>query len=397
MPWVAKPKGSAMTHDDTDKTPRAADRARITEIDAEIRALEERIRVLREERAPCQQRMDAHKYPVLSLANEVISEIFIHFLLPYPACPPLTGRESPTALTHICGNWRQIALATPKLWRAILLPFVDDEDERYVLRILTTCLERSGSCPISIQLEPDLRLSKKFLKPILLHRQRWDLWNWLSLKVDEGSNDRHPNATPADFPRLREVTLNHVRHWSWLPVSQLTSLTLEDISPTKYIPLLQSEVNLLCLRIVDCEGRKPIQGDVHLSRLETLVMVHSEPRDRHQPYYGDPVLQIFTVPALRTLQISGTIMSDNPTALLTSLITRSGCKLQRVFVTGWRNFPKNGFRGSFPDIPEVVFNMSYEWYERTEGDEEDSGDELDGEDEDDLLYARPRRQMMTGW
>ncbi|KAJ7606493.1 hypothetical protein FB45DRAFT_1041066 [Roridomyces roridus] len=360
-----------MTHDDIDKTCRgAADRARITEIDAEIRALEERIRVLREERAPRQQRMDAYKYPVLSLANEVISEIFIQFLPPYPACPPLTGRESPTALTHICGNWRQIALAIPKLWRAILLPFVDDEDECYVLRILTTWLDRSGSCPISIQLEPDLRLSKKFLKPILLHRQRWEFVELvvlytqvaliqgpmprlyrLLLKVDQRSDDRHPNATPGDFPRLREVTLNHVRHWSWLPVSQLISLTFKDISPT----------NRLCGEKANSRG--------------SPSLLTGNPRD-----------------ALRTLQVSGTIMSDKLT-LLTSLITRSGCKLQRVFITGWRNFAKNGFRGSFPDIPEIIFNMSYEWYERTEGDKEDSGDELDEDD----LHARPRRQMMPGW
>ncbi|KAJ7641164.1 hypothetical protein FB45DRAFT_712335, partial [Roridomyces roridus] len=57
--------------------------------------------------------------PVLTLPNEITSEIFVHFLPPYPVCPPMTGLDSPTSLTHICRQWREIALATPKLWRAI--------------------------------------------------------------------------------------------------------------------------------------------------------------------------------------------------------------------------------------------------------------------------------------
>ncbi|KAJ6504128.1 hypothetical protein C8R47DRAFT_1247934 [Mycena vitilis] len=35
-----------------------------------------------------------------------------------PTCPPLTGTLSPTLLTIICRQWREIALALPALWRA---------------------------------------------------------------------------------------------------------------------------------------------------------------------------------------------------------------------------------------------------------------------------------------
>ncbi|KAJ7641207.1 hypothetical protein FB45DRAFT_899649 [Roridomyces roridus] len=101
---------------DYSKAARAADRVRIVELDAEIQELQARIRLLQLERYPCQQRLDAHRYPVLALPNEIVGEIFVHFLPLYPDTPPLTGIYSPTTLTHICSQWREIALATPKLW-----------------------------------------------------------------------------------------------------------------------------------------------------------------------------------------------------------------------------------------------------------------------------------------
>ncbi|KAJ6479467.1 hypothetical protein C8R47DRAFT_1019155, partial [Mycena vitilis] len=57
--------------------------------------------------------------PVLTLPTETISEIFIQFFPSYPSRPPLTGNLSPRLLTQICRSWRQIALTTPSIWRAI--------------------------------------------------------------------------------------------------------------------------------------------------------------------------------------------------------------------------------------------------------------------------------------
>jgi hypothetical protein len=67
---------------------RELDRARLADLECSISELQ---LVL--------GRLDCYKYPVLTLPNEITTEIFIRFLPIYPSCPQLTGLESPTLLT----------------------------------------------------------------------------------------------------------------------------------------------------------------------------------------------------------------------------------------------------------------------------------------------------------
>jgi hypothetical protein len=85
----------------------------------QILALERSLSALRIKKALAKERLNSYKYPVLTLPNEIISEIFIHLLPPCPLCPPITAIFSPTHLTHICRRWLEIALGTPELWRVI--------------------------------------------------------------------------------------------------------------------------------------------------------------------------------------------------------------------------------------------------------------------------------------
>ncbi|KAJ7641171.1 hypothetical protein FB45DRAFT_714809, partial [Roridomyces roridus] len=105
------------------------------------------------------------------LPNEITSEIFLHFLPPYPACPPLTGLGSPTSLTHICRKWREISWATPKLWRAFSTAYKANQPEH--IQAVQNWLERSGSCPLSIELVLGDEGHNDAFAAILLHRERW--------------------------------------------------------------------------------------------------------------------------------------------------------------------------------------------------------------------------------
>ncbi|KAJ7845754.1 hypothetical protein B0H13DRAFT_1468531, partial [Mycena leptocephala] len=114
--------------------------------------------------------------PVLTLPNEIVSEIFIHFLPLRPLCPPLTGLLSPTTLTQICRQWREVAQATPELWRAI--PFSDNRTPLEAqLHICDIWLSRSRGYPLSIRINrpvggPDSL--RKIFSALVPHQARWE-------------------------------------------------------------------------------------------------------------------------------------------------------------------------------------------------------------------------------
>ncbi|KAJ6488994.1 hypothetical protein C8R45DRAFT_993356 [Mycena sanguinolenta] len=154
-----------------------ADRVRLLRLEAQIMDLEHSLSGLRGEEAQVRERLDAYKYPVtvLTLPNEVTSEIFIQFLPIYPDIPPLVGLASPTSLMLVCATWREVALATPTLWRAI--EFSDDYiPYDQIRRISDTWIGRSGSCPLSIDISlenPDF-LHQILTKSLAVATKRWE-------------------------------------------------------------------------------------------------------------------------------------------------------------------------------------------------------------------------------
>ncbi|KAJ7092118.1 hypothetical protein C8R43DRAFT_1244607 [Mycena crocata] len=102
-----------------------------------------------------------------------LQEIFIRFLSVYPLCPPPIGRLSPTTLTHICRKWREIAFATPALWRAISLNFVDGTAKEQKTSLLLSWISRSRSLPLSIH--ADAQLSDQTVISFLVpYCARWE-------------------------------------------------------------------------------------------------------------------------------------------------------------------------------------------------------------------------------
>ncbi|KAJ7641134.1 hypothetical protein FB45DRAFT_899510 [Roridomyces roridus] len=373
------------------KTARAADRSRIVTIDAEVQELETRLHLLHVERDEFQKRLDAYKYPVLILPNEIVSEIFVHTLPPYPVCPSLTGLSSPIPLTHICRKWREIAVFTPQLWRAICV-ISRGRGIRRKQTVVRTWLERSGSCPLSIRIETYMD-NHPVLEEILLRHNRWEHVNvlpslfkgpmtmlrTLSMDLQDG-NILSPAVTPADFPRLQTVSLTWFRkHVDWLPWAQLTSLTLEYMDSLTFIPILRDAIHLIDLAFIECDllpsWNAESPADIPLTQLTSLVMLTSDVQ----------ILEVISAPALQRLRISAEDLGDKPVGTLGPLISRSGFKLQKLLITGdrrgWPQVSKRVFRSAFPTIPEIAFNSKFRMNARQEGDEEDSGDS-DEEDAD---------------
>jgi hypothetical protein len=279
-------------------------------------------------------------------------------------------------LLGICRKWREIALATPVLWRAMLLECTCDTGEE--IEMVKTWLSRSGSYPLSIQTHKYSYTEAETLEAILPHRARWEHVNFHLLLSQvpaiEGplpflraleiriSSDDVPLSPIAfhDVPRLTAATLWDFEYpAAFLPWSQLTSLTLIAKFPEECTPVLANATSLVYCELVLCGDHIP-ESDIVLSRLESLVVIHfgNEDWGRAAGY-----LLCFIAPALRRLQVPDTFLAPDPISSLATFISQSGCTLQEVCITGERSISKKAYREAFPSIPTVSFNrMLTDWY-----------------------------------
>ncbi|KAJ7073879.1 hypothetical protein C8F01DRAFT_1098606 [Mycena amicta] len=174
-----------------DAAARAADRARLSEVQAKIQNFETHLAALRIEEEDIRRRLDKSTYPVLTLPNEIVAEIFVHYLPAYPDHPPLVGPGSPTYLLGICRLWRSIALHSPALWRAIQVgdtgcEGVDEQD----LEVAKHWLQRSGASPVSLHFHfgHDSRwgaeLRSSLVQIAVAHHSRWQYISFRFLPHD---------------------------------------------------------------------------------------------------------------------------------------------------------------------------------------------------------------------
>ncbi|KAJ7356450.1 hypothetical protein DFH08DRAFT_459149 [Mycena albidolilacea] len=131
----------------------------------------------------------SYRYPVLTLPNEIVGEIFAHVLpihrAPSVQTPPLRGSDSPTLLAQICRQWRDLALENPALWRALSLNDASIPSEHQA-HLCTLWLSMSR-CPLSLDIDEDLDAlgplwATELLSALVPHRARWEHLNlYLSL------------------------------------------------------------------------------------------------------------------------------------------------------------------------------------------------------------------------
>ncbi|KAJ7623940.1 hypothetical protein DFH06DRAFT_1230631 [Mycena polygramma] len=317
------------------------------------------------EQSKAQERLDSYKYPVMTLPNELVSEIFVRVLPPYPEFPPLTGLFSPTALTQICQKWREIALGTPALWSAISSFDRWDDRENDMFELW---LERSRQCPLSIKLGTIRLLASAALVDVVIpHRARWQylkiaveaenlriffdgpmsLLRRLELLVGTGP---FSSGLDHEMPLLRTLVLNTPSTLQLtFPWTQLTSLTLPVAHPSKYVPILLQTRNLvhceLRLTVYPRHGQAEPQQAIQLPSLESLTFIH----------FGEapPVrdfLPTLIVPALRNLEIPESYLGPDPVGSLTAFVSKSGCRLEELRLTGIILVPKNSYRQAFRSL-----------------------------------------------
>ncbi|ESK96807.1 hypothetical protein Moror_6679 [Moniliophthora roreri MCA 2997] len=128
----------------------------------EVRLLNEQISQLQAKRDKLQSFIDSHRAllsPARRIPRDIIAEVFLQ-CLPTNRLPACSTGEAPLLLTAICRSWRQIALTTPRLWRAIhfvfptLIGYTIDEEFRNLslsrMEGLKLWLERARSVPLHV-------------------------------------------------------------------------------------------------------------------------------------------------------------------------------------------------------------------------------------------------------
>ncbi|KAK6993063.1 F-box domain-containing protein [Favolaschia claudopus] len=360
---------------------REIDRVLLAEKKAEIRNIEEQIRPLlrslselQKAKDNIQKRLDAYKYPVLTLPADIVCEIFLRTLPPYPKPPPLVGLGSPTSLAQISRTWREIALAYPTLWRAVNVE-VHSERERYrsegQANLEALWLERSASCPLSVY----TGFYTEYLvpSPVLHHRERWDdlaviikgprsdlfgeplpLLSNLFIHLFLPGRPSYPTIPMPPMPLLHTATLQSVacRNIA-LPWAQLTSLTLLGKYPD-FLSILPQTSHLVFLELHlgtfnTIIGTVP---EIPLLHLETLVICKGE-------FYPEMLCSL-RVPSLHTLHIGEEFLGKRQKSIetLQRFISHSDCQLQDLYIwsSGASDDHIQSYSDAFPSISKIVID-----------------------------------------
>ncbi|KAJ6552209.1 hypothetical protein DFH09DRAFT_925366, partial [Mycena vulgaris] len=299
------------------------------------------------------------------LPNEIIAEIFGHFLPTYPECPPPVGLFSPSVLGCVCWKWRKITLSTPSFWSAIELRISDGRVLRSQMGLLETWLSRSGNSSLSIALtyEPTATADEDtknlsiapFIRLIMCHSHRWD-----NVELMVPFDDLHllhgagnipllrdltfgPSSYPAgkdsvvdlfnQAPKLSIVVLTDTFLFSLiqLPWTQLTYLFAHYVSHDECAEILRHAVHLVQCTLTLCELNEVItvpSVPPHF-HLQCLILLEIDYVDNSQML----LLDNLTLPALQSLQISEPWFGPSPVGTLVSLVARSGCPLEELHVT----------------------------------------------------------------
>ncbi|KAJ7031752.1 hypothetical protein C8F04DRAFT_1041193 [Mycena alexandri] len=350
------------------------DRARIAVVKAKILELERAPSSLNEEKDLLQARIDAYTYPVLTLPNEIVVEIFVHFLPIYPETPPMIGRSSPNLLGQICRKWREIALSTPELWRGFTLSLGNGRRPHQKLRLLETWLQRSGSCLLSINMDLGFYGFGDFLLgSIAAHSARWE---HLLLC---GSASPFPSIA-APFPFLRTFYMSSAETttdslvfalhaapllrtvgslpWrdsfiSFYPWSQLTMFTGQMILPKDCVEVLTHAPHLVCCNFfINAGDYKTFselpQGVTH-HRIETFILEGPFPAD-----FPWTFLDLFTLPALQKFQVAEDFLQGSSVRVLHSLISRSQCHIKEMYLPELESTRVESYRRGLPMVGSIV-------------------------------------------
>ncbi|KAJ6629857.1 hypothetical protein B0H10DRAFT_1211448 [Mycena sp. CBHHK59/15] len=387
-------------------------RVDIENLKQRVAALERSLRQASDLRKKYRDQLAEYKYPVLTLPNEVVAEIFLHFIPAYPQPPQAIGLSSPALLLGICALWRDIALSTPGLWRSVGIDF-DDPNPRMIRaqrQLLTRWLSRSGACPLSLSLScpmEDHRPSLEFmhaLDAIVPYAARWQhlsvimpfhTLRLLTVYPTPLLRSVFFGASPwPSQPAVLEARAEHI--FAHAPVLRRLVLAPRAFLPIYLQPWAQL-TSVIALRLTCTECTEILRYAVRLVVFSAQVFIDN-PRGEFYPLAYDRygvgipaqrtavpplahlkqltlldgnllgqttahrrVLELLTLPALEVLDVAQDCLAPHPEDVLVGLFARSQCKLTWLHVAG-ELLDDEWYLERFPDIRRMTFGRLADFY-----------------------------------
>ncbi|KAF7293070.1 F-box domain-containing protein [Mycena indigotica] len=387
------PFDGATTETEMEKASTA--RLRLGQIVIDIREAgsREQVALLEHEKEQLEKYIAGYKYPVALLPAEIVREIFLHFLPPYPQRSPLVGMHSAHVLGEVCGRWREISLGTPVLWATITVALHKNRILPHKLDLLKLFLARSKSHPLSIMFKVDDDVDPMpFARLLFDHSDRWEhvairipARATLPASLDKGlprlrSIDIQPDFDPlhdgSHFSSVHEVLLKAVEtahalerlhsRFSLLcdplrfSLSHLTVLNVEYVYLDQMPIILRRTPNLVhcSIRALMNSTTVNINEAIQLAELQSLVLNYCPPLP--EPIDISQFLSLLIIPSLRTLKL--TLPNETATAIniVENIVEKSECRLQTLVIAALspdgppEDELQRRFRAAFPAVDHVA-------------------------------------------
>nr|GAT57062.1 predicted protein [Mycena chlorophos] len=301
----------------------AALRARIADIDARITLLANQIAGLEAEKTRVKQDLYQVTYPVLSLPDDIIGEIFAHLVDTDAESPfPTPGSRIPRdlrdprspyyalTLAAVCARWRAISLSTSKLWRRIQVECRSSDamkirsEEPGPIRpiaLLELWLSRSGIVPVDICIIARQGSSEElFHKALLAISPFAQRWHRVDLCV-EGGPFELPYEFPTNLDELRYLSLQGSIQWTQSTTIVSPQVHALSIVHCPFPSGLFSGFNLTTLKILEIDWLFTSDILRFLERAPALQSLYIEVADpvNEPPEVAPAIPAIF--PSLQTL------------------------------------------------------------------------------------------------
>ncbi|KAJ7215991.1 hypothetical protein GGX14DRAFT_562433 [Mycena pura] len=349
-------------------TRRCAERDRLAQVEAQISHLQVHIDVLERERAELQENLETIVYPILTIPDEISSQIFL-LCLPADGRVRPSKRSAPLSLAQICSHFRRISLSTPGLWHSLVIDAwrfkSNTAMDSAVAELFRPWFTRAGLSLLRLTLHHATSLASSLLHFIVafspqLHVLELDtpmaefyrllqmlgplpMLRKLSLWHSPHTCDLLPHIPFRNPPELTELCVFGgicLRDSSLaiIPSARLERLEITRISCHEFRRILQEYPLLRHLHVPELDGSRNVQVLPPNLRIETLGVGESS-----------WILDILTLPNLRRLDIR--ITNKSPPHHLAQFLARSSCTLQHLGIVRAKD---NYSRTSISEIFETL-------------------------------------------